>query len=150
MAERTSSALEILVVEDDPGDLLMITEALEDDALARHAVHVARDGAEALDFLRHRHPHESAPAPDLVLLDLNLPKLDGYDVLAAVKGDPLLAPIPVVVLSTSDADEDVARSYGAHANAFLTKPGTFEEFAHAVRAVIDIFASVVTLPPRPR
>lgn len=139
--------LEVLLVEDDAGDELMTREAFEDNGI-RHTLHVVRDGQEALDFLYRRKGHSGAPRPDLVLLDLNLPKYDGREVLKRIKTDPELALIPVVVLTTSSAEEDVLRSYTLHANAYVTKPVDADQFIHAVRQIDDFFVQLVRLPGR--
>ncbi|GGZ06369.1 response regulator [Streptomyces nitrosporeus] len=139
--------IEVLLVEDDPGDELMTREAFEDNKI-RNTLHVVRDGQEALDFLYRQGDHPDAPRPDLVLLDLNLPKYDGRQVLEKIKTDPDLALIPVVVLTTSSAEEDILRSYKLHANAYVTKPVDLEQFIGAVRQIDDFFVSVVRLPGR--
>jgi CheY-like chemotaxis protein len=140
-------AIEVLLVEDDPGDVLMTKEAFEDYKL-NNTLHVVNDGAEAMDFLRRQGEHADAPRPDLVLLDLNLPRMDGREVLQAIKSDPELASIPVVVLTTSEAEEDVLRSYSLHANAYVTKPVDFDRFIQVVRQIDDFFVTVVRLPTR--
>ncbi|QIQ06677.1 response regulator [Streptomyces liangshanensis] len=137
----------VLLVEDDPGDELMTREAFEDNKI-RNDLHVVRDGEEALDFLYRRGPYTDAPRPDLVLLDLNLPKYDGRQVLEQIKTDPELALIPVVVLTTSSAEEDILRSYKLHANAYVTKPVDIDQFIAAVRQIDEFFVSVVRLPGR--
>ncbi|GGU81053.1 two-component system response regulator [Streptomyces cavourensis] len=134
-------------MEDDPGDELMTREAFEDNKI-RNTLHVVRDGQEALDFLYRRGDHAGAPRPDLVLLDLNLPKYDGRQVLEQIKGDPELALIPVVVLTTSSAEEDILRSYKLHANAYVTKPVDLDQFIAAVRQIDEFFVTVVRLPGR--
>ncbi|KPC81464.1 MULTISPECIES: response regulator [Streptomyces] len=139
--------IEVLLVEDDPGDELMTREAFEDNKI-RNTLHVVRDGQEALDFLYRQGEYADAPRPDLVLLDLNLPKYDGRQVLERIKTDPDMALIPVVVLTTSSAEEDILRSYKLHANAYVTKPVDLEQFIGAVRQIDDFFVSVVRLPPR--
>jgi CheY-like chemotaxis protein len=139
------SVIQILLVEDDPGDVLMTREAFEDNQVAT-TLHVVSDGAEALAFLRKEGEHDGAPTPDLVLLDLNLPRVDGREVLAAVKEDEELRQIPIVVLTTSEAEEDVLRSYALHANAYVTKPVDFERFIEVVRKIDDFFVGVVRLP----
>ncbi|MFJ9637805.1 response regulator [Streptomyces sp. NPDC101178] len=139
--------IEVLLVEDDPGDELMTREAFEDNKI-RNTLHVVRDGQEALDFLYRRGEHTEAPRPDLVLLDLNLPKYDGRQVLEQIKSDPELALIPVVVLTTSSAEEDILRSYKLHANAYVTKPVDLDQFIAAVRQIDEFFVTVVRLPGR--
>jgi len=139
--------IEVLLVEDDPGDVLMTKEAFEDYKL-RTQLHVVTDGAEAMDFLRRQGDHADAPRPDLVLLDLNLPRMDGREVLQAIKSDPDLASIPVVILTTSEAEEDVLRSYSLHANAYVTKPVDFDRFIQVVRQIDEFFVTVVRLPTR--
>lgn len=139
--------IEVLLVEDDPGDELMTREAFQDNKI-RNTLHVARDGEEALDFLYRRGAHGGAPRPDLILLDLNLPKYDGRQVLEQIKRDPELALIPVVVLTTSSAEEDILRSYKLHANAYVTKPVDLDQFIAAVRQIDDFFVTVVRLPGR--
>ncbi|MFD8060012.1 response regulator [Streptomyces cyaneofuscatus] len=139
--------IEVLLVEDDPGDELMTREAFEDNKI-RNTLHVVRDGQEALDFLYRRGEYTDAPRPDLVLLDLNLPKYDGRQVLEQIKGDPELALIPVVVLTTSSAEEDILRSYKLHANAYVTKPVDLDQFIAAVRQIDEFFVTVVRLPGR--
>jgi CheY-like chemotaxis protein len=141
------SVIQILLVEDDPGDVLMTREAFEDNKVA-NTLHVVSDGAEAMEFLRKEGAHSEAPTPDLVLLDLNLPRMDGREVLAAVKADDELRQIPIVVLTTSEAEEDVLRSYALHANAYVTKPVDFERFIEVVRKIDDFFVGVVRLPGR--
>jgi CheY-like chemotaxis protein len=135
----------VLLVEDDPGDELITREAFEENKV-RNALHVVRDGEEALDFLYRRGDHADAPRPGLVLLDLNLPKYDGREVLAKIKTDPDLMSIPVVILTTSEAEEDIVRSYRLHANAYVTKPVDFDRFLGVVRQIDDFFVSVVRLP----
>jgi CheY-like chemotaxis protein len=141
------SVIQVLLVEDDPGDVLMTREAFDDNKVA-NTLHVVSDGAEAMEFLRKQGDHIDAPTPDLVLLDLNLPRMDGREVLAAVKADDDLRQIPIVVLTTSEAEEDVLRSYALHANAYVTKPVDFERFIEVVRKIDDFFVSVVRLPGR--
>ncbi len=138
---------EVLLVEDDPGDEMMTREAFEDNKIG-NTLHVVRDGLEALDFLYRRDPFADAPTPDLILLDLNLPKYDGRQVLEQIKSDPELALIPVVILTTSAAEEDILRSYKLHANAYVTKPVDLDQFMAAIRQIDDFFISVVKLPGR--
>jgi CheY-like chemotaxis protein len=139
--------IEVLLVEDDPGDVLMTREAFEEHKL-RNRLTVVSDGAEALAYLRREGGYADAVAPDLILLDLNLPRRDGREVLAEIKRDDELCRIPVVVLTTSQADEDIVRSYQLHANAYVTKPVDFEQFISVVRQIDQFFVSVVKLPPR--
>ncbi|MCW3040663.1 MAG: response regulator [Solirubrobacterales bacterium] len=133
----------VLLVEDDPGDVLLIREAFEDHKL-NNTLLVAGDGVEALELLRD----PDVERPDLVLLDLNLPRKDGREVLREIKADDALRSIPVVVLTTSDAEEDILRSYDLHANAYVTKPVDFERFIDVVRQIDEFFVSVVKLPGR--
>jgi CheY-like chemotaxis protein len=140
--------IEVLLVEDDPGDVLMTQEAFEEHRL-RNKLNVVSDGEEALAYLRREGQHADALRPDLVLLDLNLPRIDGREVLATIKEDQDLRRIPVVVLTTSQADEDILRSYSLHANAYVTKPVDFDRFIAVVRQIDEFFVSVVKLPPRP-
>ncbi|MGD0686343.1 MAG: response regulator [Streptosporangiaceae bacterium] len=137
--------IEVLLVEDDRGDELMTREAFEDNKIGNR-LHVVRDGEEALDFLYRRGAHADAPPVDLVLLDLNLPKYDGRQVLERVRADPDLTHLPVVVLTTSSSEEDVLRSYKLHANAYVTKPVDVEQFIAVVRQIDDFFLTVVRLP----
>jgi CheY-like chemotaxis protein len=138
-----ASAIDVLLVEDDAGDALITLEAFE-----RHKVvnrlHVVRDGIEALAFLRNEAGFADAPRPDLILLDLNLPRMDGLEVLAAIKRDEDLRRIPVVVLTTSESEEDILHSYELHANAYVTKPVDFDAFVRAIRQIDDFFITVIT------
>jgi CheY-like chemotaxis protein len=142
-----SDHIHVLLVEDDPGDVLMTQEAFEHHKI-RNPLHVVSDGAEALRFLRRQEEHAAAPRPGLILLDLNLPKMNGREVLAEVKADADLRSIPVVVLTTSEAEEDVLRSYDLHANAYVTKPVDFGRFMDVIRQIDDFFVTVVRLPGR--
>ncbi|MFB7653385.1 MULTISPECIES: response regulator [unclassified Streptomyces] len=142
-----ATPIDVLLVEDDPGDELMTREAFEDNKIG-NTLHVVRDGEEALDFLYRRAGHAEAPRPDLILLDLNLPKYDGRQVLEKIKSDSELSDIPVVVLTTSAAEEDILRSYKLHANAYVTKPVDLDQFIAAVRQIDDFFVQVVRLPRR--
>ncbi len=139
-------AIDILVVEDNPADVRLMREAFG-HARVMNTIHVATDGVDALDFLHRRGPHHAAPTPDLILLDLNLPRKDGRQVLAEIKADPELMLIPVVILTTSRAEEDIIRSYNLHANAYVTKPVGLAEFLEAVQALENFWLAVVTLPP---
>ena len=137
--------IEILLVEDNSGDVRLTIEALKEGKV-RNRLSVARDGVEALAFLRREGPHASAPRPDLILLDLNLPRLDGREVLAEIKGDARLRRIPVVVLTTSKAEEDILRTYDLHANCYINKPVDLDQFISVVRSIDDFWLSVVRLP----
>lgn len=131
---RAFRSVEILLVEDNPGDVRLMREALGRNGLSLRLHHV-EDGAAAMHFLHRDAPFESAPRPDLVLLDLNLPVMSGRDVLAAIKTDPSLRSIPVIVLSTSQSDEDVARAYELQANCFITKPADLHEFNQVIHSI---------------
>ena len=139
--------LRIMLVEDDPGDVLITTEALADSNVP-YELTVVEDGEQALDYLNQRGAHEGVTRPDLILLDLNLPRVDGREVLAEVKAHPDLASIPVIILSTSDAEDDVLATYQLHANAYVTKPVDFDQFHQVVRSIDDFFLSIVRLPKR--
>lgn len=139
--------IEILMVEDNPGDVRLTLEALKDAKVSNH-LHVVEDGVAALDFLYAREPYIDAPHPDLILLDLNLPKKNGREVLAAIKSDDDLKTIPVVILTTSRAEEDVFRAYSLHANCYITKPVGFEQLTNVVRTIEKFWLTIVTLPPR--
>jgi two-component system, chemotaxis family, response regulator Rcp1 len=139
-------AIEILMVEDNPGDVRLTREALK-GAKVWNQVHVVEDGVAALDFLYRRAPYESAARPDLILLDLNLPRMDGREVLAVVKADPSLKLIPIVVLTTSQAEEDVLRAYNLNANCYVTKPVDLHQFNRIVLAIEQFWLTVATLPP---
>jgi CheY-like chemotaxis protein len=138
--------VEILLVEDDPGDVLMAREALEEGKVANRLA-VVNDGVEAMAYLRSEGPHADRVRPDLVLLDLNLPRKAGLEVLEEMKADASLRRIPVVVLTTSDAELDIIRSYDLHANAYIKKPVDFDQFVSVVRQIDEFFVSVVILPP---
>jgi CheY-like chemotaxis protein len=142
---RDNRAIDILLIEDDPGDQLITREAFADNKI-KNVLHIAHDGEEGLDFLYRRGAHVGAPRPDLILLDLNLPKYDGRQLLEKVKSDVELCDIPIVVLTTSSAQEDILRSYKLHANAYVTKPVDLEQFLSAVRQIDDFFVQVVRLP----
>lgn len=138
--------IEILMVEDNPGDVDLTIHALEAGKI-HNRLSVVESGNEALSFLRREGDHRDAPRPDLILLDLNLPGKGGLEVLEEVKEDPELKTIPIVILTSSEAEEDVLRSYRLHANCYVTKPVDFGGFAHVVRSVEDFWFSVVRLPP---
>jgi CheY-like chemotaxis protein len=139
--------IEVLLIEDDPGDVIMTREAFEEHQVPSRLT-VVQDGAEALSYLRREGEYAEAIRPDLILLDLNLPRRDGREVLAEIKGDDELRRIPVVVLTTSQADEDVVRSYNLHANAYVTKPVDFDRFVAVVRQIDRFFADTAKLPPK--
>ena len=138
-------AVHVLLVEDDPGDVLMTREAFEHYKL-RNVLHVVTDGEQALQFLRRTGSYADAPRPGLILLDLNLPRLDGLEVLAELKADPVLKVIPVVILTTSQAQQDVLRSYALHANAYIAKPVGLTGFLKVVESIDGFWFSVVVLP----
>jgi two-component system, chemotaxis family, response regulator Rcp1 len=145
-SERKVRPIDILLVEDSPADVRLTREALK-EAKVLNALHVAQDGVEALAFLRKKGQYANSPRPDLILLDLNLPKKDGREVLAEVKADDNLRGIPVVVLTTSRAEEDVVRTYNLHANAYITKPVDLKQFLDVIHAIEEFWLAVVTLPP---
>ncbi|HEV8311432.1 MAG TPA: response regulator [Burkholderiaceae bacterium] len=145
-ADRLLKPIEILMVEDNPGDVRLTREALRSGKV-RNQLHVVSDGVAALDFVYRRPPYEDKPRPDLILLDLNLPKKDGREVLATLKSDPVLKVIPVVVLTTSQAEEDVLRAYHLNANSFVTKPVDLHQFNRIVQSIEEFWLTVVTLPP---
>jgi CheY-like chemotaxis protein len=138
-------AIEILLVEDNPADVLLTEEAFQ-EATVSNRLSVARNGAEALDFLYRRGRHAAAPRPALILLDLNLPRKNGREVLAVIKADPQLRRIPVIILTTSSAEEDVLKSYDLHANSYITKPVDLNKLLHAIGSIECYWLSVVKLP----
>jgi chemotaxis family two-component system response regulator Rcp1 len=142
---RGGKPLEVLLVEDSPGDVRLTQEALRDGSRAIH-LHVASDGLEAMSFLRREGVHARAPRPDLILLDLNLPKMDGREVLAQIKADDRLKTIPTIILTTSDAEADIMKSYQLHANCFLTKPVQLDAFEDLVKSINDFWLTKVRLP----
>jgi CheY-like chemotaxis protein len=142
-----SRPIEILLVEDNPGDARLTQEALREGKI-RNNLHHVKDGVEALAFLRREGSYADAPKPDLMLLDLNLPRKDGRQVLSEMKADARLRTIPVVVLTTSEAENDIVKSYELHANCYITKPVDLEKFIEIVRAIEDFWLAVVTLPSR--
>jgi CheY-like chemotaxis protein len=144
--EFESRPVEILLVEDNPGDARLTEEALKEGKIRNNLYH-ARDGVEAMAFLRREGVHREAPKPDIILLDLNLPRKDGREVLTELKQDPGLKSIPVVVLTTSEAEQDIVRTYELHANCYITKPVDLDKFITIVRAIEDFWLAVVKLPP---
>lgn len=137
--------IEILLVEDNAGDARLAQEALKDSKILNN-VSVAEDGVEAMAFLRQQGAYATSPRPDLVLLDLNLPKKDGREVLAEIKSDDRLKRIPVVILTTSKAEEDIIKSYDLHANCYISKPIDLEQFMRVVKSIEDFWLTVVRLP----
>jgi CheY-like chemotaxis protein len=144
--EEMSRPIEILLVEDNPGDVRLIKEAFREGKVL-NTLHVVEDGVEAMAFLRRENTYAQAPRPELILLDLNLPRKDGREVLAEIKGDENLKRIPVVILTSSKSEEDVFRTYNLHANAYVAKPMGLNEFMATVRSIEDFWLAIVKLPP---
>jgi chemotaxis family two-component system response regulator Rcp1 len=145
MAENISCPIEILLVEDNPGDVRLTREALK-DAKVLNNLYVTGDGIEALAFLKRQGKYKDMARPDLILLDLNLPKMDGHEVLAEIKANPELRRIPVVILTTSRAEEDILKTYDLHANCYITKPVDLEKFIEVISAIEDFWLTIVKLP----
>ena len=145
MRNMNTKPVEILLVEDNEGDVGLVEEVFE-DAKIRNTLHVAEDGEEAMLFLNKEKPFVNAPTPDIILLDLNLPQKDGREVLEEIKTDDKLKRIPVVVLTTSKAEEDIVRSYDLHANSYITKPVDFDQFIRVIKSIEDFWLEVVRLP----
>ena len=145
-ALRNTKVIQILLVEDNPGDVRLTQEVLK-EAVVPNRIHAVRTGVEALAFLKREGQHANAPRPDLILLDLNLPKKSGHEVLDEIKADEKLKRIPVIVLTTSSADQDVTRAYDAHANCYITKPIDLDQFLKAMKAIEEFWFTVVKLPP---
>jgi chemotaxis family two-component system response regulator Rcp1 len=141
--------VDILLVEDNAGDVRLAREGLKEGKLLNN-LHVVDDGVKAMAFLRHEGPYSDAPRPDLILLDLNLPRKDGREVLAEIKADARLSSIPIVILTTSKADEDVLKSYALHANCFVTKPLDLDQFLKVVHSIEEFWLTIVRLPTKPR
>ena len=141
--------IEVLLVEDNPGDVRLTREALRDGKVHNN-LSVVPDGVEALAFLRREGKYADAPRPDVILLDLNLPKKDGREVLQDIKADPALQRIPVVVLTSSEAERDIAQAYALHANCYITKPVDLDQFITVVKSIEDFWFTIVKLPPEPR
>jgi CheY-like chemotaxis protein len=146
MTETEGRPVEILLVEDSPSDTELTVEALK-QAKVRNHLSTVEDGMQAMEFLRRQGPFAGAPRPDLIMLDLNLPRKNGREVLAEIKADPDLKTIPVVVLTTSRAEQDVLRAYQLSANCYITKPVDFDQFLNVVRSIESFWLFVVTLPP---
>jgi CheY-like chemotaxis protein len=145
-ATTQTSPIVILMIEDNPTDVMIAKEGLF-SAKMLNTLHVAEDGVEAMEFLHQRGKYVDAPRPDLILLDLNMPRKNGHEVLAEIKADAGLKNIPVVILTTSKSEEDISKAYGHHANCYISKPVDFNEFTKVVRTIQDFWFSVVTLPP---
>ena len=143
----TLKPIDILIVEDNGGDLRLIREVL-DESKINNQIFAVRDGEEALDFLFRRGKYSNATSPDLIILDLNLPKIDGREVLAEIKVDPELKKIPVVVMTMSQSDEDILKVYNLHANCFVTKPIDLDQFIKVVKSIEDFWLTIVKLPPK--
>lgn len=143
--EPFAKTIDILLVEDNEGDARLAKEAMRDSKI-RNVLHHVADGEEAMDFLRRKSKHGDAPRPDLILLDLNLPRKDGREVLAEIKDDPDFKCIPVVILTVSSAEEDILKTYNLHANCFITKPIDLDQFMKVIRSVEDFWLSIVKLP----
>ena len=146
VTKSLSKHIEILLIEDSPADILLTREAFEESRIL-NTLHVAEDGVQAMDFLRKCGAYASAPRPDLILLDLNLPRKNGREVLAEIKADPDLKKIPIVVLTTSSAEEDVLKAYDLSANCYVVKPVGFDNFMEAMQSIRHFWFSIVTLPP---
>ena len=142
-----NGSIDILLVEDNEGDAHLTREALK-RARVRNRVHTTSDGVEAMQFLRREGTFADAPRPDLILLDLNLPNMDGREVLEAIKADPSLRPIPIVVVTSSAAEQDILRSYDLNANCYVTKPVDLQQFLHVIGSVGDFWLDIVKLPPK--
>ena len=146
VTEHATRPIEVLLVEDNPGDVRLTVEALKEAKVLNH-LSVAGDGADALAFLRRQGAHAQAPRPELILLDLNLPKKDGREVLAEIKEDADLRRIPVVILTTSQAEQDIVKTYNLHANCYITKPVELDQFMEIVKSIEGFWLSIVRLPP---
>jgi CheY-like chemotaxis protein len=145
--EQQLQPIDILLVEDSIGDIRLTQEAIKESKLKVN-LHVVMDGVEAMEFLRKENKYSTSPTPDLILLDLNLPKKDGRQVLTEIKDDPNLRTIPVVVLTISKAEEDIAKTYKSHVNCYITKPLDFNRFIEVVQAIENFWLAIVTLPKK--
>jgi chemotaxis family two-component system response regulator Rcp1 len=148
MTDSHAKTIEVLLVEDNPGDVRLTFEAMKEGKVVNH-INVAPDGVEAMAYLHREGAYRNAARPDLILLDLNLPRKGGREVLAEVKADESLRQIPVVILTTSQAEEDILRTYNLHTNCYVTKPVDLEQFIQVVRSINDFWFSVVKLPHSP-
>lgn len=146
MAQASGAPIEILLVEDNPGDVRLTQEAVR-EAKIRNTLNVVNDGEQAIAYVRRQGEYADRPRPDLILLDLNLPRKDGREVLQDLKSDPDLHRIPVVVLTSSEAEQDILRTYDLYANAYVTKPVDLEQFMHVVSSIQDFWLNIVKLPP---
>jgi len=144
--EEVGRPVEFLLVEDNPGDVRLTKEALRDSKV-RNNLNVLGDGISALAFLRREPPYENAPRPDIILLDLNLPRMDGREVLSTIKADPRLRRIPVVVITSSEAEQDILRTYDLHVNCYVTKPVDLDQFIKVVQSIENFWLTIVQLPP---
>jgi two-component system, chemotaxis family, response regulator Rcp1 len=147
MEKSTLNSIDILIVEDNEGDARLIREVFNENKMF-NSLHFVRDGEEAMDFLFKRGKYENAVRPDLIILDLNLPRKDGREVLAEIKCDPLLKQIPVVIMTISQAEEDILKSYNLHANCYVTKPIDLNQFSKVIRSIENFWFSIVKLPPK--
>ena len=138
--------IEVLLIEDSPGDVRLTKEALKEGKILNN-LNVVNDGVEAMGFLKKEGEYQISPTPDLILLDLNMPKKDGREVLAEIKADTKLKSIPVVILTTSSAEEDILKSYDLHANCYITKPVDLDQFIKVVKSINDFWLNIVELPP---
>ncbi len=141
------NSIDILIVEDNPGDARLIMEVLNENKIF-NSVYIVKDGVEAMDFLHTKGKYQESPKPDLIILDLNLPRKDGREVLAEIKSDDELKRIPVVIMTISQAEEDIFKSYNLHANCFVTKPIDLDQFIKVIKSIEDFWFSVVKLPPK--
>ncbi len=146
MRRHSNEPVQILLVEDSPSDAFLTTEALKESKKPIQ-IHIVEDGVQALEFLQRKGPYANAPRPDLILLDLNLPRKDGREVLAEVKTDPALSSIPIVILTSSGAEQDISKAYDLHANCYLLKPADFTTFKQMVKLLEDFWLAFVQLPP---
>ncbi|MFA6924621.1 MAG: response regulator [Bacteroidales bacterium] len=147
MQNTNSKSIDILIVEDNSGDARLIREVLKEGKIM-NSLHIVKDGVEAMEFLYKKGKYENTPNPDLIILDLNLPRKDGREVLAEIKENNELKKIPIVIMTTSQAEEDILRSYNLHANCYITKPLDLNQFIKVVKSIEDFWFSVVKLPPK--